>query len=306
MLVALDRAARDPEFPVIPVLLPGFRKPTGIPDFLAQRTWVEFPRLEDEEAFRRLVCGIRGEAPDLGEVPNKPSRIQAYRSMAQAPEEFIHRSEYDEVLRVLCPENGIVQSVGITTALRGAGGFGKTALAQQLCQDERVQARYPDGILWTTMGEDIDANGRLSRIRDLIRWWTREEAPAFETVASAGASLREALRASKVLLGLDDVWSPADVIPFQGIGADSSLLITTRDSQTLPLDSKKIEVDAMASAEARSLLRSGLPGGRGGLGLGIRDVRAVVGGQRSRRPGRVKGIRGGVAPAETPRRLCTR
>ena len=52
--------------------------------------------------------------------------------------------------------------VGITTALRGGGGFGKTALAQKLCFDERVQETYPDGILWTTMGEDISESGRLS------------------------------------------------------------------------------------------------------------------------------------------------
>jgi hypothetical protein len=103
--------------------------------------------------------------------------------MAQAPEEFVHRGEYDRVLEALCPKEGAVlsgTSIGITTALRGAGGFGKTALAQKLCQDQRVRAAYPDGILWTTMGEDIDANGRLSRIRDLIRWWTRKESPAFE------------------------------------------------------------------------------------------------------------------------------
>src|SRR5947209_19054535 len=34
MLVALDRGARDPEYPIIPVLLPGFKKPAEIPAFL--------------------------------------------------------------------------------------------------------------------------------------------------------------------------------------------------------------------------------------------------------------------------------
>jgi TIR domain-containing protein len=47
-LVALDRGAREPAFSVIPVLLPGFRRPGEIPAFLAQRTWVEFPSLTDD------------------------------------------------------------------------------------------------------------------------------------------------------------------------------------------------------------------------------------------------------------------
>jgi len=260
-LVALDRGARDPEFAVIPVLLPGFSRPHRIPAFLAQRTWVEFRDLVDEDAFHRLVSGIRGIPPDAGSGGGVA--IRSYRSMAQPPETFIHRQEYDEVLAALCPGTEAVQSmsVGITTALRGAGGFGKTALAQAICQDPQVRQTYPAGILWTTMGEDIDANGRLARVRDLIRWWTQEEAPAFETVTAAGARLRELLTGSRVLVIIDDVWSSADVTPFQGLGKDSAVLITTRDSQTLPADTARVNVDAMEPSEAVSLLGLGLPDG---------------------------------------------
>src|SRR5512142_1026744 len=53
-------------FRIIPVLLPSAERPEPgrLPMFLAATTWVEFRRsLEDEEAFRRLVCGIRGIEP---------------------------------------------------------------------------------------------------------------------------------------------------------------------------------------------------------------------------------------------------
>ena len=140
--------------------------------------------------------------------------------MAQEPEGWVHRQEYDEVLDALCAKEGAPagRSVGITTALRGAGGFGKTALAQKLCFDERVREAYPDGILWATMGEEADSNSRLREIRDLLRWWTEEEPPAFETVAAAGAKLRESLDGARVLVVVDDVWRPDDVAPFQGLG----------------------------------------------------------------------------------------
>src|SRR5208337_2743729 len=50
-------------FRVIPVLLPGADRPerSRLPRFLTATTWVEFrATLDDEQAFRRLVSGIRG------------------------------------------------------------------------------------------------------------------------------------------------------------------------------------------------------------------------------------------------------
>lgn len=40
--------------------------------------------------------------------------------MAQPPEEWVHRREYDEVLEALCPREGVKagSAIGITTALR--------------------------------------------------------------------------------------------------------------------------------------------------------------------------------------------
>src|SRR3954451_15046011 len=114
--------------------------------------------------------------------------------MAQPAEGFIHRSEYEKILEPLCPKDGQAShSVGITTALRGAGGFGKTALAQAICFDERIRRHYQDGILWTTMGDNLEPESRLSRILDLIRWWTDKEPPGFKDLEAAGAKLREIL-----------------------------------------------------------------------------------------------------------------
>jgi WD40 repeat protein len=270
MRSALEDRVRNKAFRVIPVLLPGSLEPQGekLPRFLRRLTWVDFRAgLEDEEAFLRLIHGIRGTSPGPGGGgggPVLPPSPITYRCMAQPPEGFIHRSEYETVLEALCPKDGTARAspaVGITTALRGAGGFGKTSLAQAICFDESVRQHYPDGILWTTMGENLDPESRVSRILDLIRWWTDTEPPGFKDLQTAGAKLREILNGRRILLVVDDAWSPADVLPFQGLSNASALLITTRDSQTLPENSVRIEVDAMASKEAVSLLRSELPMG---------------------------------------------
>ena len=71
MRVALDRRARDRSrsFRVIPVLLPGAdpADPATLPRFLGRMAWVDFRGgLDDAEAFRRLVAGIRGVPPGPG------------------------------------------------------------------------------------------------------------------------------------------------------------------------------------------------------------------------------------------------
>jgi hypothetical protein len=70
MRAAIDRRVRESgrSFRVIPVLLPGAERSerSSLPTFLAATTWVEFrDSLDDQDAFHRLVCGIRGMEPGV-------------------------------------------------------------------------------------------------------------------------------------------------------------------------------------------------------------------------------------------------
>jgi WD40 repeat protein len=268
MRSALERRMHDPSFRVIPVLLPGSREPRieELPRFLRRLTLVDFRAgLDDADAFHRLLAGIRGEAPDA-RLPGASPPPRPYRCMAPPRELFVERREYGRVVDALCAREATGRgargtTVALTTALHGAGGFGKTALALEICYDERVRERFPDGILWTSLGEDIDEVGVLVRILDLIRWWTEKDPPGFETVDAAGARLRDLLSGGRVLLIVDDVWHPVDVSPFLGLASGSALLVTSRDRRTLPAESISIEVDAMEIPAAVRLLGAGLPEG---------------------------------------------
>jgi hypothetical protein len=87
---ALDRRARDRTrtFRVIPVLLPGAdpadpADPAVLPRFLARMTWADFRGgLDDAEAFRRLVAGIRGGPPGLTPKPQS-SPTQGMRTLLE-------------------------------------------------------------------------------------------------------------------------------------------------------------------------------------------------------------------------------
>ncbi len=81
MRSALEERVHDKTRRVIPVLLPGAPEPRDrpLPRFLRRMTWVDFRSgLDDEEAFQRLVAGIRGLAPGPGRVRVSPaSKAQA-------------------------------------------------------------------------------------------------------------------------------------------------------------------------------------------------------------------------------------
>jgi WD40 repeat protein len=262
--VALVREAKERKsFRIIPVLLPRADQSAdeGLRQFLELFTWVDFRNgLDNEDAFHRLVAGIRGESLEPGGGVERPPL--PYRCMAPPQELFVQRSEYAEVRDALLTGGSARgTTVGITTAIHGAGGFGKTALATELCYDERIRERFPDGAVWVQMRDNLDDDRRLKEIRDVLRRWTQSEPPAFETVVKAGQHLVELLHDRKVLLVVDDVWHSADLSPFRGLSPTAALLVTTRDSQTLPREAVAVRVDTMEMPEAVRLLGTGLPAG---------------------------------------------
>ena len=69
MRTALERRVRDKSFRVIPVLLPGADPgdSTTLPSSLGRMTWVSFSSgLDNAEAFRQFIAGIKGEVPGRG------------------------------------------------------------------------------------------------------------------------------------------------------------------------------------------------------------------------------------------------
>ena len=78
----------------------------------------------------------------------------SFINMSPNPEDgFIQRDlEYKQLIEGLLNNQGNT-AIAITTALRGAGGYGKTTLAKAVCHDPKIIERFSDGILWVTLGE---------------------------------------------------------------------------------------------------------------------------------------------------------
>jgi hypothetical protein len=201
---------------------------------------------QDPRALRNLPA--TASAADLSPEP-------IYRCMAPGPVGFIGRGELARVIEAL----GAASDAPI--ALVGFEGFGKTALAQAACWDPRVRATFPDGILWAASSDGLDPYGRLARLREVIRWWSRTEPPAFASEGAAGAHLGRLLAGRRVLLVVDGAASTADLICFQGLPTGVALLATVRDAAVLPAGARQMAIGPLAPAEAVDLLRAGLPRG---------------------------------------------
>jgi tetratricopeptide (TPR) repeat protein len=139
MRAAIDRRVSDSNrrFRVIPVLLPGGVRAerSSLPTFLVATTWVEFrDSLDDQEAFHRLVCGIRGVEPGVG--PSRaiyegqcPYRGLRFFDVDDAPFFFGREALVEWLLNELrTASEG--QQVNRFLAIVGSSGSGKSSVAR--------------------------------------------------------------------------------------------------------------------------------------------------------------------------------
>ena len=158
------------------------------------------------------------------------------------------------VSALLAEEN---QAIALTTALQGAGGFGKTTLASEVCRRREIIERFPDGILWTTIGEAIDTADLAGKLNDLSEALSGKR-PTFADPEQAGFHLGELLGAERRLLVIDDVWRASQLQPFLLGGPGCVRLITTRNKSIIPGNADAITVDVMEAHEARRMLSAGI------------------------------------------------
>ena len=149
-------------------------------------------------------------------------------------------------------------AVGMTTALWGAGGFGKTTMARLLVHREEITDQFPDGVVWVTVGEDATGPDLAEKVTNAVVALLGGDRPAVTDPVAAGAELGRALGDRQVLLVVDDVWSTAQVEPFLIGGAAVVRLFTTRIRGVLPGSAELVRVDEMSRGEAEQLLTAGV------------------------------------------------
>jgi WD40 repeat protein len=209
--------------------------------------------VSSDEAYQYVCADLVHLIPRWQSImlsfPVRPPVFQA----RDLPKSYVPRPKAFEAIKHLLLTR---QAMAITTALRGAGGFGKTTLALALCHDSEIQAAFPDGILWVELGE------HPPRPLDILNSVLASLEPSLSgaiTWDEVRDRWRKALDAHRYLLVIDDVWQSAALSPLLEGGPQCIRLITTRNDQVLPDEAVRVWVDAMEPEEAIAVLCRGLP-----------------------------------------------
>jgi hypothetical protein len=158
--------------------------------------------IAEPERWEKLVLVLKG-----------PGQTRRVPYMAGAlPPSFVERTGTYEALKkhVLAPASG---PVALTTALQGAGGYGKSTLANALCHDEDVRFAFSDGIIRIEIGKERASV--LGLIVDVLEKLDPDgKRPGFQDEKIAGEHLAQVLGEAHVLLVIDDVWRESQLAPF--------------------------------------------------------------------------------------------
>ncbi|MGH1464126.1 MAG: NB-ARC domain-containing protein [Cognatishimia sp.] len=177
------------------------------------------------------------------------------------------RPEFVEIKKALLSEER--QDLGISIALQGFGGHGKTALAEEICLDEDVQEAFSGGIYWLQFGlvqiETEDRGRQKYTLSEAIqgmlaRQYPPESKPTLnpQTDKTLLASFFEKLPDEPMLLIVDDLWASSQAGWLDFLTSNVSLLVTTRDRTIASQQKISLEVTSLAPGAAFNLLSHNL------------------------------------------------
>jgi WD40 repeat protein len=151
-----------------------------------------------------------------------------------------------------------VRTVGGTTAVLGAGGFGKTTIAKMVRANPRVLREFRGRVYWVSVGRDVGKPGLALLVNGLIERIDPGRALTAPDAVQAGEQLAAVLASGpRRLLVLDDVWTEEQLAAFPLAGR-CARLVTTRNPSLAAGASISVRVDRMSGVQARALLLAGL------------------------------------------------
>jgi hypothetical protein len=213
---------------------------------IGDRTYVEI----NEAAVHAIVAAIQASASPASQSIS--SKYGMPFPKVRLPENFVERPDALKAVKakLLAEDDRML----VVSAISGLGGLGKSVLATALVLDAEVQARFADGILWVTLGQNPNLQTMLGEwIRELDK---SREAFSANTLESASRYLHSLLVERRVLLVVDDVWNAAHAEWFRVGGAGCRVLVTTREAQIE--GAEYYPLNLMSESEAIELVRQKL------------------------------------------------
>jgi WD40 repeat protein len=223
MRVALDIRAENPDFRVVPALLPGAVLPERgrLPRFLARLKWVDFRAgLDDAQAFHELVSGILGVAPGPSDLPDS-AVVCPFRGLEVFEEEHAEFFFGREALT-----QHLVEQLRIDRflAVVGPSGSGKSSLVRAGLVPQVRQGTLSNSQVWPvvllkpgphpldTLASRLlpllgSAADPLAARQTLLDTLTRDERGLHVTVQTALASMGDSRRMLLVIDQFEELFT---------------------------------------------------------------------------------------------------
>lgn len=197
--------------------------------------WTELHIQPDAETTQLydMINANRDELPTTGVLPSPPRLIIGREHV------------FDEVIGRLKEP---------VTVIQGWPGVGKSTILAALAHHPSISERFPDGVLWTSLG----ATPRL--FAELSLWARALKLPIAEPSSPEALSsqIRSALRHRKMLILVDDVWAVSHAMLCQVGGTQCATVFSTRQndiaSALAPTPDALYKLSVLSEASALELL----------------------------------------------------
>ncbi|XP_026421566.1 disease resistance protein RGA2-like isoform X1 [Papaver somniferum] len=171
---------------------------------------------------------------------HKQSSVQLERettSYVNDTEIVGRKNEKSKMIDLLVNSSSLIDENLSTISIVGMGGLGKTALAQQVYNDDLVKRHFEPRI-WVCVSKDESYFSVHKTLSDILEFITKTKCRDVPNVEELVRRVRENLTDKKYLLVLDDLWNVnvhewLRLKDFLVVGAQGSkILVTTRLSKT--------------------------------------------------------------------------
>ena len=131
----------------------------------------------------------------------------------------------ERVLQDLKERAGIGGELRPATVVQGWPGVGKSTIVAALAHDPDIAQAFPDGVLWTSLGEAPNLLADLLVWAEALHLTSPGQVAQLETIT---AQLNAVLRDRRMLLIIDDLWQVEHAAPFKVGGHSCALVMTSR------------------------------------------------------------------------------
>jgi tetratricopeptide (TPR) repeat protein len=182
-------------------------------------------------------------------LTSAPSSAGAPYLAPNLPLYFVPRAELLSIKQLLLSKPTALLA---PLTVHGPAGSGKTSLATAVAHDADLLETYPDGVLWTSLGEEGDVQHAQATWADALGI----DLSHLPDTSARAAALRTMLRDARAILIIDDVTDVEQVRALNVGGPNCVRVITTDkvDEISYGFKTRRYAVNQLSQGEAIQLL----------------------------------------------------